>query len=113
MSDPKLSEISGVGPATARLLAESGFASVESVAKATPGELARVPGFGEARAAAVIAAAVSLQSRGKAPGSVAKPEKTKKKADKDKKDKKDKKKEKKGKGKKKDSKKKKKKKKKK
>ena len=112
MSDPKLSEISGVGPATARLLADSGFASVESVAQAAPGELARVPGFGETRAAAVIAAAVSLQSRGKAPGSVAKPEKTKKKADKHKKDKKKEKKGK-GKGKKKDSKKKKKKKKKK
>lgn len=88
MSDPKLSEISGVGPATARLLADSGFATVESVSKATPPELARVPGFGEARAAAVIAAAGSLQSTGDAPGSEPNPKKAKKKDGKGKKKKK-------------------------
>jgi transcription termination factor NusA len=85
MSDPKLSDISGVGPATARLLAESGFASVEAIATATPQELARVPGFGEARAAAVIAAAGTSHPVGDAPGSGTKPRKSKKGAGKGKK----------------------------
>ena len=69
MSEPKLNKISGVGPATAQVLAESGFASVEAVAKANIQEIARVPGFGEARAATVIAAAGLLQSSDDAPSS--------------------------------------------
>lgn len=88
MSDPKLSGISGVGPATARLLTESGFTSVESVARATPEELARIPGFGEARAAAVIAAAGSLHGSGTAPVPGSKSQKAKKKDGKKKKKKK-------------------------
>lgn len=67
MSNPQLSKISGVGPATARVLAESGFTSVEAVAKATIQEMARVPGFGEARAKVVISAAGLLQSAADAP----------------------------------------------
>jgi len=60
MAEPKLTEIAGIGPATARLLADNGFATVESIAKASDQELAKVPGFGMVRAAVVIDAAQSL-----------------------------------------------------
>jgi hypothetical protein len=60
MAEPKLTQIAGIGPATARLLEKNGFASVESVAKASDSGLAKVPGFGMARAAVVIVAAQSL-----------------------------------------------------
>lgn len=78
MADPKLTNISGIGPATARVLTENGFASVEGVAQATDKHLAKVPGFGVVRAAEVIKAARSLLAAGKTPGSDAAPEKVKK-----------------------------------
>lgn len=66
MPELTLTQISGIGPATARVLTENGFATVEAVATATSAGLARVPGFGSARAAVVIAAAKSLLSQGEA-----------------------------------------------
>jgi NAD-dependent DNA ligase len=67
MSEPKLTQISGIGPATARTLAVNGFSTIKEVAGATAGQLAQVPGFGAARAAAVIAAAKSLLKTAEAP----------------------------------------------
>ena len=78
MTDPKLTNISGIGPSTARVLTENGFATVEGVAQATDKDLAKVPGFGAVRAAEVIKAAQSLLSVDKTPGSDAAPEKVKK-----------------------------------
>lgn len=57
MSDPQLTSIPGVGPATARALAESGFSTIQQLANASQAQLAKVPGFGTVRAGAVIAAA--------------------------------------------------------
>jgi len=53
-------DIKGIGPASARSIAESGFDTVEKIAAATPAELATAPGIGEARAAKLIAAAQAL-----------------------------------------------------
>jgi hypothetical protein len=57
MKDIRLTEIPGVGDATATTLGESGFPDVEAVARASEKELAAAPGFGPLRAATVIAAA--------------------------------------------------------
>lgn len=53
-------DIKGIGPASAKSIAESGFDTVEKIAAATPAELATAPGIGEARAARLIAAAQAL-----------------------------------------------------
>jgi Holliday junction resolvasome RuvABC DNA-binding subunit len=45
-----LLDVTGVGPATARLLDEAGFSSVASIANAEPGALAMVRGIGPVRA---------------------------------------------------------------
>lgn len=45
-----LLDVTGVGPATARLLDEAGFSSVASIANAEPGALAMVQGIGPVRA---------------------------------------------------------------
>ncbi|HUW04500.1 MAG TPA: helix-hairpin-helix domain-containing protein [Acidimicrobiales bacterium] len=58
-----LDDIAGVGPATASVLADHGFTEIRSVAAAGVADLARVPGFGSVRAAAVKAAAEALTSR--------------------------------------------------
>ena len=95
-------DVKGIGPAAAKLLAEQGIASAEDLAATTLEKLVAIPGFSDIRARQVIAAAnltLNPQSAdaGEA-GDKAKPEKSKK--DKKKKDKnKD------GKGKKKDAKK--------
>lgn len=60
MPDLQLTRIPGIGPATARTLTDSGFASVEAIAKAATEDLARVPGFGSIRAAVVITSAQTL-----------------------------------------------------
>ncbi len=59
-----LTEVPGVGVATAETLVEHGFADVRSVAAADAGDLGRVPGFGPVRAAAVKAAAEALAGSG-------------------------------------------------
>lgn len=67
---PKLVEISGVGPASEKVLSAAGYGTVEQVAAANAAELAGVSGVGEKRAASLISAAQSLlgkASESKAP----------------------------------------------
>ena len=52
MARPKLTDIKGIGEATAARLAETRIRSVKAVAEAPREKLAKVPGFGAARAAA-------------------------------------------------------------
>ncbi|MFC1786710.1 DNA repair and recombination protein RadA [Halobacteriota archaeon] len=52
-----LGDLPGVGPATAEKLLEAGFSSIESVAVASPSELANTAEVGEATAAKIINAA--------------------------------------------------------
>ena len=60
MTELALTQIRGIGPATAKQLEEAGLGTVEAVAGAEPDQLAAVPGFGPLRAAGVIEAAASL-----------------------------------------------------
>lgn len=53
----KISDLPGVGPAAEEKLIAGGFASLESIAVASPGELATTAGFGEASARKIIQAA--------------------------------------------------------
>ncbi|ACB07958.1 DNA repair and recombination protein RadA [Candidatus Korarchaeum cryptofilum] len=57
--DYDLTELEGVGPATAKRLAEAGFTSLESIAMSTPSELAVYAGISEAVAQKIIQAARS------------------------------------------------------
>lgn len=74
MTTIPVTEITGVGPSAAALLAEAGFTSAEDVARATPEALSAVRGFGPTRSAQVIAAAQALASAGDPP-SGSKPDK--------------------------------------
>jgi len=56
-----LTDIPGIGPSTAALLAEHGIDSVKALKKAGIKGLTKVPGFGEARAATVLNAAEALK----------------------------------------------------
>ena len=60
----KITEISGVGPATAKLFATGGFNSVGDIAQADMAELATIRGVGEKRAALLISAAKALLGEG-------------------------------------------------
>ena len=53
----KISDLPGVGPAAEEKLIAGGFASLESIAVASPAELASTAGFGEASARKIIQAA--------------------------------------------------------
>jgi NAD-dependent DNA ligase len=92
MSKQQITNIPGIGAATARVLVDAGFPSVEAIAKASEDKLAVVPGFGPSRAAVVIAAArdlVASESSQRAGGAEPSPKSGKGKKDKnDKKDKK-------------------------
>lgn len=79
-----LTDIAGIGESTAARLAEHGIDSVKALLKGGMKKLMAVPGFGEARAAAVLDAAALLKHD--------KPKKEKKKGKKEKKKKKKKKK---------------------
>jgi len=57
--DYDLTELEGVGPATAKRLAEAGFTSLESIAMSTPSELAVYAGISESVAQKIIQAARS------------------------------------------------------
>jgi len=57
MSEILLEDLSGVGPATAEKLREAGFSSVESLAVASPAELAACADVGESTASKIIASA--------------------------------------------------------
>ena len=52
-----ITEISGIGPGTAKILMENGFASLQEIADTSIDKLAAVPGFGPVRAGRVIKAA--------------------------------------------------------
>lgn len=54
---PELSDLRGIGPVTAAVLAEHGLGSVSKLARAGIDALTAVPGFGAARARAVLDAA--------------------------------------------------------
>ncbi len=56
----QLSDVKGVGEATAAILAKAGIDSVEALAAASIEDIASVPGFGPGRSAAVRAAAAVL-----------------------------------------------------
>jgi hypothetical protein len=64
MSNPKLHQITGIGPATAARLESFGPGTVRPVAEAPARELAEVPGFCPVRARAVRKAARQLLSSG-------------------------------------------------
>ena len=104
---PVITDISGIGPAAAEVLAEHRIRTVASLARASVEKITAVPGFSEARATRVIAAATELlDASATSPAIAAKPPKAGGKGKKDKKgkgkkDKKGKGKGKKGKGKKK------------
>ena len=57
---PEIIDIPGIGPAAAAALAEHGIKSVASLSKASVERISAIPGFSEARAAGVIAAAAEL-----------------------------------------------------
>jgi len=61
----KLEDIPGIGPQTAKVLAEHGFADAAGVARAKVDALAAVPGFSEVRAKRTIDAARSLAASAK------------------------------------------------
>jgi hypothetical protein len=107
---PAITDIPGIGPAAAASLGEYKITSVARLASASVETISAIPGFSEARATRVIAAAAELlATSGTAPSARVKPGKSgevEKQESKDKKDKKEKKKKDKGKRKKKDKKKK-------
>jgi hypothetical protein len=57
---PVITDIAGVGPVAAEALAENRITTLTQLARATVAEVTAVPGFSEARAAKVIAAAAEL-----------------------------------------------------
>lgn len=59
-----LTSVTGIGPAAAKQLKSYGFSSAESIAAATVDDLLQVPGFGQARAVAVIQAAKAMLPAG-------------------------------------------------
>jgi hypothetical protein len=56
----QLTDVRGIGPSTARALEAQGVRTVEVLAKASADKVVATRGFGEARAAEVIAAANAL-----------------------------------------------------
>jgi hypothetical protein len=57
---PAITDISGIGPAAAAVLHEHGIKTLASLARAPVEKISAVPGFSEARATRVIAAASEL-----------------------------------------------------
>ena len=57
---PTIIDIAGIGPAAVAALAEHRIKSLASLARASIETVAAIPGFSEARAARVIAAAAEL-----------------------------------------------------
>ncbi len=55
-----ITSIKGIGPTSAKILKENGFASVKDIAGATVEQLQAVPGFGAVRAALTIKDAARL-----------------------------------------------------
>lgn len=69
-----ITDISGIGESTAALLAEHGIDSIKVLRKGGVKKLCLVPGFGEARATRILAAARMLKDSDKAAGKAAKQE---------------------------------------
>jgi DNA polymerase/3'-5' exonuclease PolX len=65
MMKHSLTDIRGIGESTVALLAEHGIDSVKALRKAGKKKLARIPGFGEKRAAATLAATEALKDADK------------------------------------------------
>ena len=59
---PVITDIAGVGPVAAEALTEHSITTLNQLASATVAQVAAVPGFSEARAAKVIAAAAEVLS---------------------------------------------------
>ena len=99
---PAIIDITGIGPAAAEALAEHRIRTVASLANASVENISAIPGFSEARAERVIAAAAELLavSATDQPAEAAEADDQVKASGKGKKDKKDKKDKRKGKGKK-------------
>ncbi|HKI62508.1 MAG TPA: helix-hairpin-helix domain-containing protein [Mariprofundaceae bacterium] len=70
-----LTDIPGIGESTAILMAKHGIDSVKALQKGGIRKLTRVPGFGEVRAATVLAAAEALENSGKKQGKIEKTDK--------------------------------------
>ncbi len=64
IDEPDLSELPGVGPATAEKLTAAGFGTVLAIAVATPGELTEASGMSEAACRKVIQAARDIMAMG-------------------------------------------------
>ncbi len=64
IQEPSISELPGVGPATAEKLASTGYDTVMSIAVATPGELTDASGVSEAAARKMIGAARDMLDMG-------------------------------------------------
>lgn len=77
MGQAKVTDVPGIGPHTAQVLAGNGIETVEALAALSPQELAALPGFGTARAAAIGQAI--LRSRQPSPEVAASTSKAKKK----------------------------------
>jgi hypothetical protein len=58
--NPTITDVPGIGPATAEALAEHRIKTLRALASASLEKIAAVPGFSEARAAKVKAAAAAL-----------------------------------------------------
>lgn len=61
MGQARVTDIPGIGPHTAQVLAGNGIETVEALAALSPQELAALPGFGTARAAAIGQAILRLR----------------------------------------------------
>ena len=61
MGQAKLTDVSGIGPHTAQVLVDNGIDTVDALASLPAEKLAAMPGFGEARAAAVGQALARLK----------------------------------------------------
>jgi len=83
-----LTDVQGIGDATAKVLMDHGIRSAKALAKADIAKLIDLPGFGEKRAQAVIRAAMELAGSPKHPVSDKKKLSKKKKTGKGKKHKK-------------------------
>ncbi|MCP4413183.1 MAG: hypothetical protein GY808_11540 [Gammaproteobacteria bacterium] len=60
--DTDLTNLKGIGATAAASLSEAGFTTIDEVAKATPGSLGKVRGFGPSRATKIIEAAKALST---------------------------------------------------
>jgi predicted RecB family nuclease len=64
---PQLTDVGGIGPSMARALEAQGIRTVAALAKAGVDKVTAARGFGETRAAGVIAAAAALLAAAGAP----------------------------------------------